>query len=357
MARSIVEAAKAKALPLTMPTNVREAMGSGLEGTINGQLVRAGSYQMVCGATPPTEWQARALRRAAWRSALSIFVSVDGRTIGALLLADELRKEAPRTIRSVRAAGITRVVMLTGDRAESAETIGAALDLDAVMADCAPADKVDVVAFEQRKAPTLMVGDGINDAPALAAAGVGIAMGARGASASSQAADVVILVDRLDRVADAVQVARRARSIALQSIVAGMVLSGIAMAAAAGGWLTPVAGALIQEGIDVAVMLNALRALTPGNNGRRRRLAAPAADRLVEEHNVLEASLARLQIIADALDTATGGEAVVLISEADRLVGRHVVPHEKSDEGDIYPRLLHFLAGRPRAGCDEPGAP
>ena len=312
---------------------------------------------MVCGATPPNEWQTRALRRAAWRSALSIFVSVDGRTIGALLLADELRKEAPRTIRSVRAAGITRVVMLTGDRAESAETIGAALDLDAVMADCAPADKVDVVAFEQRKAPTLMVGDGINDAPALAAAGVGIAMGARGASASSQAADVVILVDRLDRVADAVQVARRARSIALQSIVAGMVLSGIAMAAAAGGWLTPVAGALIQEGIDVAVMLNALRALTPGNNGRRRRLAAPAADRLVEEHNVLEASLARLQIIADALDTATGGEAVVLISEADRLVGRHVVPHEKSDEGDIYPRLLHFLAGRPRAGCDEPGAP
>lgn len=107
----------------------------------------------------------------------------------------------------------------------------------------------------------------------------------------------------------------------------------------------------------MAVMLNALRALTPGNNGRRRRLAAPAADRLVEEHNVLEASLARLQIIADALDTATGGEAVVLISEADRLVGRHVVPHEKSDEGDIYPRLLHFLAGRPRAGCDEPGAP
>ena len=134
--------------------------------------------------------------------------------------------------------------MVTGDRADAAETIGAALDLDAVLADRVPSDKVDAVAMEQRLHPTLMVGDGINDAPALAAADVGIAMGARGASASSEAADVVILVDRLDRVSDAVAIARRTRSIAVQSIVAGMALSGLAMAAAAFGWLTPVAGAL-----------------------------------------------------------------------------------------------------------------
>ena len=108
----------------------------------------------------------RALRRAAWRSALSVFVAVDGRTIGTLLLADELRRETPRAVQALRTSGVTRIVMLTGDRVDAAETIGAALDLDAVLADREPADKVDAVATEQRLNPTLMVGDGINDAPA-----------------------------------------------------------------------------------------------------------------------------------------------------------------------------------------------
>ena len=137
--------------------------------------------------------------------------------------------------------------MVTGDRAAAAETTAAALDLDAVLADRAPADKVDAVAVEQRLNPTAMVGDGINDAPALAAADVGIAMGARGASASSEAADVVILVDHLDRVSDTMVIARRTRGIALQSIAAGMGLSGLAMLAAGLGYLTPVAGALSQR--------------------------------------------------------------------------------------------------------------
>ena len=169
--------------------------------------------------------------------------------------------------------------MVTGDRADAAETIGAALDLDAVLADRVPADKVEAVALEQRLNPTLMVGDGINDAPALAAADVGVAMGARGASASSEAADVVILVDQLDRVSDAVAIARRTRAIAMQSIVVGMALSGLAMGAAAFGWLTPVAGALTQEAIDVAVILNALAGLEPGP--RSRRGAMPAAPRKI----------------------------------------------------------------------------
>ena len=211
------------------------------------------------------KWAVRALRRASWRSALSVFVAVDGRTVGAVLLADELRRETPHAVQALRTAGISRIVMVTGDRADAAETIGAALDLDAVLADREPADKVDAVAAEQRQSPTLMVGDGINDAPALAVANVGIAMGARGASASSEAADVVIFVDRLDRVADTVTIAKRAHAIALQSVIAGMGLSALAMAIAALGYLPPIAGALTQEIIDVGVILNALRALTPGN--------------------------------------------------------------------------------------------
>src|SRR6185437_5340123 len=120
--------------------------------------------------------------RVTWRSALSVFVAVDGRTIGAILLADELRRETPHAVQTLRTAGIRRIVMVTGDRADAAETIGSALDLDVVLADREPADKVDAVASEQRLYPTVMVGDGINDAPALAVANVGIAMGARGAS-------------------------------------------------------------------------------------------------------------------------------------------------------------------------------
>ena len=226
VAETIVEYARDKGLALAIPTQIRETMGSGLEGRIDDRLVCVGSHQLVYAGRKPEDWAVRALRRAAWRSALSVFVSVDGRAIGALLLGDELRRETPRAIQSLRSAGVSRIIMLTGDRADAAETIGAALDLDAVLADRVPSDKVDAVTVEQRLHPTVMVGDGINDAPALAAAGVGIAMGARGASASSEAADVVILVDRLDRVSDAVAIAERARRRAVQSIIAGLSMSG-----------------------------------------------------------------------------------------------------------------------------------
>jgi heavy metal translocating P-type ATPase len=351
LAGTVVDAAVAKGLKLSIPSQVRETMGSGLEGIVDKRKVRVGSHQLVYGAAKPEQWAVRALRRASWRAALSVFVAVDGRTTGALLLADELRRETPRAMQALRSAGVSRILMVTGDHADAAETIAAALDLDAVLADREPADKVDAVASERRRSPTAMVGDGINDAPALAAADVGVAMGARGASASSEAADVVVLVDRLDRVADAVVIAKRTHGIALQSIVAGMGLSSLAMAVAALGFLPPIAGALIQEIIDVAVILNALRALTPAMKPGGKKMPAAASTALRLDHGRVEAALDHLREIADALDHADADHASKLILEADRTVEEEIVAHERNDESAVYPSVAKFLADRHGLGA------
>jgi P-type E1-E2 ATPase len=161
----------------------------------------------------------------------------------------------------LRREGIGRIVLATGDRAEVAEAVTAGLALDSVHAGLTPDQKVLLVRTERASGPVMMVGDGVNDAPALAAADVGVAMGARGAAASAEAADVVLLVDRLDPLLPGLEVARGARRIALESVVVGIGLSIFGMIAAALGYLAPVEGALLQEVIDVAVILNALRAL------------------------------------------------------------------------------------------------
>jgi soluble P-type ATPase len=343
LASAIVQAGAERGLSLKLPEQVRESMGSGLHGVIEGRHVSAGSRDMIFASGRVSEWASRAIRRASWRSALIVFVAVEGRPIGALLLADELRADTPRAIRLLREVGVARMVMVTGDRAAAAQTIGAALDLDAVLADRVPADKVDAVRSEQRLHPTVMVGDGINDAPALASADVGIALGARGASASSEAADVVILADRLDRVGEAIVIAQRARRIAIESIVAGMGLSTLAMLAATFGWLMPVPAAIVQEVIDVAVILNALRALTPAYGHAGRQMTAAAGRDLHRDHLALIGYLDRLRSIADGLDDATPASGAVLIAEANRVVQAHVVAHERDDEGIVYPRLARIL--------------
>ena len=355
VAGAVVNAARARGLALGPPRDVREQVGSGLEGTVEGHAVRAGSCSFVFGAAPPPPWAVRAQRRAAWRSALSVFVSIDGAPAGALLLADEMRRETPRALDLLRAAGVRRIVMATGDRAETAETIAAALNIDAVLAERTPDEKVAAVVLERQQHMTMMVGDGVNDAPALAAAHVGVALGARGASASSEAADVVILVERLDRVAEAISIGQRTRRIARQSIVVGMGLSGVAMAAAALGFLSPVAGAVAQELIDVAVILNALRAIGSGAPRAARPLDAGAATRLHGEHERLGRSLDRLRSIADALDDSVGSAARKLIGEASVLVAEEIVAHEHADEREVYPSLAqaeslsHGLAAMGRA--------
>ncbi len=260
LAASLVDLARTAGLTLSQPVEIREYRGSGMEGAVDGVRIRAGSRSLICNDKSLPAWAEDVIVQFRKQSVLTIFMTMDDVLAAVFVMGDGMRPDAPLAIGMLRAAGISRVVMVTGDDAETAEAIGALLKLDAIQANCTPAEKVDAVALEKSRAPTMMVGDGINDAPALAAANVGVAMGARGATASSEAADIVVLADRLELIGDALLVARRAHAIALQSIVAGLGLSGAAMIAAAFGLLPPIAGALLQEVIDVAVILNALRA-------------------------------------------------------------------------------------------------
>jgi len=260
LAAAIVAAARQHSLRLSLPSEVREETGAGVTGLVEGRLVKLGKRSWVVSETASSQ-AGEVQNRAGLAGRTTVFCSVDGHLAGALLLEDPIRQDAPQTLAALRRAGIGTMVMLTGDHAGVAERVSAALGLDRTLAQLSPAGKIEAVRLARREGTTVMVGDGINDAPALAAADVGVAMGARGATASSEAADVVMIVDRLDRLADAISIARRARAIAVQSVMVGMGLSMGAMIAAFGGLLPPVAGALVQECIDLAVILNALRAL------------------------------------------------------------------------------------------------
>ncbi|WP_068297911.1 heavy metal translocating P-type ATPase [Pararhodobacter sp. CCB-MM2] len=251
VAQALVTAAQARGLSLPVPTEVTESPGDGVEGKVDGRWMRVGGDGFV-GASSLPEGDA---------GAVIVALSVEGQRAGRLVMADPLREGTPEMLRDLRSQGIARIVLATGDRADVARRVTEGLALDALRSGLTPDQKVLTVLSERKNGPVMMVGDGVNDAPALAAADIGVAMGARGAAASAEAADVVLLVDRLDRLATGMEIARAARAIALQSVVAGIGLSVLGMLAAAAGYLNPVQGALLQEVIDVAVILNALRAL------------------------------------------------------------------------------------------------
>ncbi|MDA8230549.1 MAG: heavy metal translocating P-type ATPase [Magnetospirillum sp.] len=346
MAAALVAAARDHRLPLGLPTEVVEHPGAGIAGTVDGRRVLVGGFDWVRQQVGMPEPGHRILRRMSREGLAGVFVAIDGALGGALLLADEIRPETGASLRALRKEGIARIVMVSGDRAEVADTIAAALGIDTVLAERSPAEKVTAVMGERAHATTLMVGDGINDAPALAAADIGVALGARGAAASSEAADVVLLVDRLDRLAEAMALARRTRAIALQSVLVGMGLSAVAMGAAAAGLIVPVAGAVLQEAIDVAVILNALRALAPAHPWAQPRTLPPETAReLTEEHKGLVHLLDRLQNAADRIDAMEPGEAGRELAAIDRLLRESLVPHERRDDSRLYPELAEILGG------------
>jgi heavy metal translocating P-type ATPase len=259
VAATLIEAARKRGLVLAPPTDVRETPGVGLEGIVEGKSVVVGGNSYVRdrsrGDDPHT------LHTHLGPEVMTVAVAVDGALAGVIVLEDPIRPDADALLSSLRAGGIERIVLASGDRAGIAEAVAAKLGVDAAFSELTPSQKVAIVTAEQARASVLMVGDGINDAPALAAADVGVAMGARGAAASSESAGVVLLVDEIGPLAKAIDVARRTQGIALQSVYAGLGLSLAGMLFALFGYLTPVQGALLQEAIDIAVILNALRAL------------------------------------------------------------------------------------------------
>lgn len=265
LGEALVAAATEARLQLTLPTDVIEEPGQGIQGTIDMQRILVGSRAyMGTSGIPTAEISSSALSATRGSGEAHIVVAVDGHVAGVIVMADELRPDADHIVERLRAEGVRHVAMISGDRRSVAERVGRELGLDRVYAEQSPEDKLRVVRTvraDPNLSPVIMVGDGINDAPALALADLGIAMGAAGATVSSETADAVITVDRIDRVADAVHVGRRSLFIARQSVLTGMGLSLAAMAVAAAGYLPPVAGALFQEAIDLAVILNALRAL------------------------------------------------------------------------------------------------
>lgn len=259
VAQTIVAEARARGLPLAIPAGVVEAPGEGVAGLVDGREVLVGGPGFIAHKLSDGRLSELLLGRPP--GALAVIVAVDRKVAGALILADEVRAGTARLLDDLRGLGIERIVLATGDRQDVARFVSAGLAIDLVRAELTPDQKVLVVLSERKNGPVMMIGDGINDAPALAAADIGLAMGARGAAASAEAADVVLLVDHLDRVLPAIEIARRSRRVALQSVGAGMGLSMAAMVAAAFGLIVPVEGALLQEAIDVAVIFNALRAL------------------------------------------------------------------------------------------------
>jgi heavy metal translocating P-type ATPase len=351
LAGPILKAAADRGLELRFPTAVSEEHGSGIRGRVDGLDVAVGKSEWLLHGSTPSPALRRLHRRTLLEGSSGAFVAVNGAVEGALILEDPIRTDAPLTLRALRRAGFENIVMLTGDHADVARAIGSVLGVNQVLAERSPAERLEAIQATQGAGVTVMVGDGINDAAALAAADVGVAMGARGVTASSEAADIVLVMDRLDRLVEAIQIARHSRTIALQSVFIGMGLSMVAMGFAAGGFLSPVAGAILQEIIDVIVILNALRALRDHRPQQRRRVPLGFGTRCREEHRQLWPDIRRIRFIADRLDVLPPKIAQREVEEIYRLLVEKVLPHNEAEDATLYPAVARMIGG------DDPTAP
>jgi heavy metal translocating P-type ATPase len=345
LATAIVRAARERELDLSFPEDVAERYGAGIAGVVDGRKVALGKGGFVTGGGPLPRRAREVRRRTMMDGSSSVFVGVDGEVAGALVIDDPIRPDTPRVIRALRRSGIQRVVMVTGDHPDVAESVGAALGVDRILSERAPEEKVEAVTAEREHGIVIMVGDGLNDAPALAAADVGVAMGARGATASSEAADVVLVVDRLDRLVEAIAIARRSRGIAVQSVVVGMGLAFGFMGLAAIGLFGPIAGAVIQEGIDVMSILNSLRAIGGGGEQGPSGPSPDVADRFRQEHREFAPELQRLRSVADRLEQMSGPEAIRELETVRVFLAERLPRHEEEEEAAVYPIVASLMGG------------
>jgi len=273
LSEAILRAARTRGLKPSPAQDLRLHRGAGIEGRVGETRLLAGARRLVLTNGSIPIWAENGERRYRNQPVLRVYAAIDGRLAGVFTFGDSLRGDAGNALATLRAGGVKRVVMLTGDDAAAADRVARQLKLDAVTANATPAQKAMTVRAETARAPTMMVGDGVNDAPSLANATVGVAMRATGAAVSSPAAAIVMLTDRLRPLAETFLIARRTRLIAIESVAIGLALTGAAMIAAATGLVDPLEGAILRAGIDVGVMLSALRALNgptgdfPGHTG------------------------------------------------------------------------------------------
>jgi heavy metal translocating P-type ATPase len=255
LAAAIVAKAQADGIKLAKAKHVTEVSGHGLEAQLGGQHIVVGRMSLLekQGITMPKKIDNLNVQQTA------AFVAIDGKLAGAITLKDEVREESKTTIKRLKKLGVHNFMMVTGDNQATAAAVAKAVGITDVTAEALPGDKLRAVA-DQAQRPVAFVGDGVNDAPVLTASNVGIALGARGSTAASDSADVVIMQDDLSKVADGVAISRRTFYIAKQSIFLGIGMSVVLMAIFSTGRFTPVLGAAIQELVDVVVIFNALRA-------------------------------------------------------------------------------------------------